>query len=155
MATHSSTLDWKIPWMEEPGGYSPQGHKESDNAVYFTFTFKTLHEPTGRTDSRLLFKLTHSNILSDISRHIQEGFYFRQQRTVKTSMESRFQNYVFPYLNSKVICKIAVFSWLCCKWLCTYTYIYTYIQGWCSQCLTTYIYRTLQKIEFPQAAMQG
>ena len=20
MATHSSTLDWKIPWMEEPGG---------------------------------------------------------------------------------------------------------------------------------------
>ena len=20
MATHSSILDWKIPWMEEPGG---------------------------------------------------------------------------------------------------------------------------------------
>ena len=30
MATHSSTLAWKIPWMEEPGGYSPWGHKESD-----------------------------------------------------------------------------------------------------------------------------
>ena len=24
------TLAWKIPWMEEPGGYSPQGHKELD-----------------------------------------------------------------------------------------------------------------------------
>ena len=23
MATHSSILTWKIPWTEEPGGYSP------------------------------------------------------------------------------------------------------------------------------------
>ena len=31
MATHSSTLAWKIPWTEEPGRlYSPWGHKESD-----------------------------------------------------------------------------------------------------------------------------
>ena len=25
MATHSSTLDWKIPWREEPGGLHPWG----------------------------------------------------------------------------------------------------------------------------------
>ena len=30
MATHSSTLAWKIPWTEEPGSYSPWGRKESD-----------------------------------------------------------------------------------------------------------------------------
>ena len=30
MATHSSFLAWKIPWTEEPGAYSPQGHKELD-----------------------------------------------------------------------------------------------------------------------------
>ena len=31
MATHSSTLAWKIPWMEEPGtGYCPWVGKESD-----------------------------------------------------------------------------------------------------------------------------
>ena len=30
MATHSSILIWRIPWTEEPGGYSPRGHKESD-----------------------------------------------------------------------------------------------------------------------------
>ena len=30
MATHSSILAWKIPWTEEPGGYRPQGHTESD-----------------------------------------------------------------------------------------------------------------------------
>ena len=30
MATYSSILAWRIPWTEEPGGYSPRGHKESD-----------------------------------------------------------------------------------------------------------------------------
>ena len=35
MATHSSTLAWKIPWTEEPVGYGPWGRKESD----FTFLF--------------------------------------------------------------------------------------------------------------------
>ena len=30
MATHSSILAWRIPWTEEPGGYSPQGCKEWD-----------------------------------------------------------------------------------------------------------------------------
>ena len=30
MASHSSTLAWRIPWMEEPVGYSPWDRKESD-----------------------------------------------------------------------------------------------------------------------------
>ena len=30
MATHSSIVAWRIPWTEEPGGYSPWGCKESD-----------------------------------------------------------------------------------------------------------------------------
>ena len=30
MATHSSTLAWRIPWTESLVGYSPQGSKESD-----------------------------------------------------------------------------------------------------------------------------
>ena len=30
MATHSSILAWRIPWMVTLEGYSPQGHKESD-----------------------------------------------------------------------------------------------------------------------------
>ena len=29
-ATHSSILAWRLPWTEEPVGYSPWGHKESD-----------------------------------------------------------------------------------------------------------------------------
>ena len=30
LATHSSILAWRIPWTQEPGGYSPQGQKELD-----------------------------------------------------------------------------------------------------------------------------
>ena len=30
VATHSSILAWRIPWTEEPGSYSPWGHKELD-----------------------------------------------------------------------------------------------------------------------------
>ena len=37
MATHSSTLAWKIPWTEEPGGLSPWGRKESDTTERLHF----------------------------------------------------------------------------------------------------------------------
>ena len=30
MATYSSILAWRIPWMEELGGLQPMGRKESD-----------------------------------------------------------------------------------------------------------------------------
>ena len=36
MATHSSILAWKIPWTEEPVGYSPWGCKESDTTEQLT-----------------------------------------------------------------------------------------------------------------------
>ena len=39
VATHSSILAWRIPWMEEPGGlYSPRGRKESDMTELLHFT---------------------------------------------------------------------------------------------------------------------
>ena len=43
MAPHSSTLAWKIPWMEEPVGYSPWGRKELDTTERLHF----LSEITG------------------------------------------------------------------------------------------------------------
>ena len=40
MATHSSTLAWKMPWIGEPGaGYSPWGRKESDTTERLHFHF--------------------------------------------------------------------------------------------------------------------
>ena len=42
MATYSSTLDWKIPWMEEPGGLQSMGlrrvgHDWVTSLLLFTF----------------------------------------------------------------------------------------------------------------------
>ena len=40
MATHSSTLAWKIPWAEEPGGLQSMGLRRVRTRLsYFTFTF--------------------------------------------------------------------------------------------------------------------
>ena len=36
MATHSSTLTWKIPWTEEPGGLQSMGRKKQDTTVWMT-----------------------------------------------------------------------------------------------------------------------
>ena len=38
MATHSSILAWRIPWMEELGGLQSMGHKESDTTEQLHFT---------------------------------------------------------------------------------------------------------------------
>ena len=44
MATHYSILAWRIQWTEEPDGYSPLGHKESDMTewliLYFTLSLQ-------------------------------------------------------------------------------------------------------------------
>ena len=39
-ATHSSTLAWRIPWTEEPGGLQIMGPKESDMTEWETHTHK-------------------------------------------------------------------------------------------------------------------
>ena len=39
MAPHSSTLAWKIPWTEEPVGYSPWVAQSRTGLSDFTFTF--------------------------------------------------------------------------------------------------------------------
>ena len=56
IATHSSTVAWKIPWMEEAGRLQSMGHKESDTTdqlhfhVYFssqarsTLNFKKIQD---------------------------------------------------------------------------------------------------------------
>ena len=49
MATHSSTLAWKIPWMEGPGSYCPWGCKELDTTerLHFHFLLSCIGEGNG------------------------------------------------------------------------------------------------------------
>ena len=49
MATHSSTLAWKISWMEDPGGLQSMGSLESDitERLHFHFSFSCIGEGNG------------------------------------------------------------------------------------------------------------
>ena len=46
MAPHSSTLTWKIPWMEEPGRLRSMGVTELDTTerLHFDFYFHALEK---------------------------------------------------------------------------------------------------------------
>ena len=57
MATHSSTLVWKIPWMAEPGRLQSIGVAKSQTQlrdVTFTFHFPALEKEMA----------THSSVLA-------------------------------------------------------------------------------------------
>ena len=49
MATHSSTLTWKIPWVEEPGGLQSMGSRRVDTTeqLYFHFSLSCIGEVNG------------------------------------------------------------------------------------------------------------
>ena len=51
MAAHSSTLAWKIPWMEEPGRLQSMGLQESDKTerLHFHFSLSRFGEGNGNT----------------------------------------------------------------------------------------------------------
>ena len=49
MAHHSSTLAWKIPWMDEPGRLQSQDREESDmtERLHFHFSLLCIGEGNG------------------------------------------------------------------------------------------------------------
>ena len=49
MVPHSSTLAWKIPWMEEPGALQSMGSQESDTTerLHFHFSLSCIGEGNG------------------------------------------------------------------------------------------------------------
>ena len=59
MATHSSTLAWKISWTEEPDRlYSPWGCRELDTTERFHFTHNFKMQTKNNEIPCLLIKLT-------------------------------------------------------------------------------------------------
>ena len=58
MATHSSTLAWKIPWMEEPGRLQSMGSQRVRQnyvtSLHFTSAYFWIHDLMRRqTESRI------------------------------------------------------------------------------------------------------
>jgi len=60
MAPHSSTLSWKIPWTEEPGGLQSVGFATSRkrlNDFTFTFHFHALEKEMATHSSVLAWRI--------------------------------------------------------------------------------------------------
>ena len=59
MAPHSSTLAWKIPWTEEPGGLQSMGSQRVGHnwATSFTFHFHALEKEMATHSSVLAWRI--------------------------------------------------------------------------------------------------
>ena len=60
MAAHSSTLAWKIPWTEEPGGLQSIGVAKSQTRLSdfaFTFHFHALEKEMATHSSVLAWRI--------------------------------------------------------------------------------------------------
>ena len=61
MAPHSSTLAWKIPWMQEPGGLLSVGVAKSRTRLSdftFTFHFHALEKEMATHSSILAYRIS-------------------------------------------------------------------------------------------------
>ena len=59
MAPHSSTLAWKIPWTEEPGGLQSIGHEELDTTeqLHLEFSLSCIGEGNSTHSSVLAWRI--------------------------------------------------------------------------------------------------
>ena len=73
METHSSILAWKIPWTEEPVGYSPWSRKESDTTeqLHFLSFYCKKHQPRVHAIASLISKHSHSTAFTIAHFHPQ------------------------------------------------------------------------------------
>ena len=82
MATHSSALAWKIPWMEEPGGLQFMGSQRvrHDWVTHFT-TFQCLMEERLRWRYRRLLSSGHTRRMEKHPRASSQLFLPAKPRT--------------------------------------------------------------------------
>ena len=64
MAPLSSTLAWKIPWVEEPGGLQSMGSRLSDFTL--TFHFRALEKEMATHSSVLAWRIPGTGELSGL-----------------------------------------------------------------------------------------
>ena len=63
MAPHSSTVAWKIPWMEEPGGLQSMGSLRVGLSDFtFTFHFHALEKEMATHSSILAWRIPGTGV---------------------------------------------------------------------------------------------
>ena len=127
MATHSSTLAWKIPWMEKPGGLQSMGswrvgHYWATSLSLFTFMhWRRKWQPTpvflpGESQGRRSLVGCH---LWDRTESDMTEATWRQQQYCETyhSHSGKFYN---------VIYKVKTISIGQCRWNIVMQFLYKY-----------------------------
>ena len=112
MATHSSVLAWKIPWMEDPGGlHTVHGFAKSRTWLsdftffpcgYFGYKSLTLHY-TGAPSSK-----AHGGFQKLSALHLQVFPLWESPRWKNSGLQSSLLSFYFPSL--PVFCKHCYFS---------------------------------------------
>ena len=69
-SNHSSFLTWKIPWTEDPGSYSPWGHKESDTTECMCIRVRMCTHT--HTHTHYVFYFTDEKIISEKLRNMSK-----------------------------------------------------------------------------------
>ena len=87
MATHSSILAWNIPWTEEPGGYSPKSHKESDTAEHAQILDREKFWTWDKLDSHSKWEL---QCLSNLSWKKSQRKEFREPEETLRELSLRY-----------------------------------------------------------------
>ena len=88
MATHSSILAWRIPWMEELGGLQSTCHKESDTTerLHFSLSLQQVNKFSGkrlvpedeRQRATLFLKGKNDRVKADFSGHMDTMRLYKQ-----------------------------------------------------------------------------
>ena len=78
MASHSNTLAWKIPWMEEPGRGSLWGREELDTTelISFQFSLSCIGEGNGNQLQFLAWRIPGTREPGDLKLVIYLLIYF-------------------------------------------------------------------------------
>ena len=111
MAPHSSTLAWKIPWMEEPGRLQSMGSRRvgHDWVTTFTFHFHSLEKKMATHSSVLAWRIPGTAEPSGLP---SMGSQSRTQLK-RLSSSSRRTFDLFPF---------SLLLWIMLQWILLYNY---------------------------------
>ena len=103
MAPHSSTLAWKIPWMEEPGRLQSMDHKESDTTerlhLHLMVIWNSLHILRRYMLKYLGLKfINYSRMYSSVQKYLSSE---RHKAVVANWQKSTLRGYWFKILKTK------------------------------------------------------
>ena len=108
MATHSSILAWRIPWMEEPGGLQSTGLQRVRRDFIFTFLSLSYHF-TRLHIYALIYDICFSlsDLLHSFSSSAKSGFQtlsifcFQKNSNLKLRTHSLFSDFTGTFLYRK------------------------------------------------------